>query len=439
MTANDLGHSGSGTPVPLTGSATVGISVLPSPVNHAPVIERSSIVLSANSILENGFTSVSGAFSDPDATDAHTVTINWGDGSAATMLNLAPGVLNFASISHQYRDDNPTGTAVDTIPMQITVSDGLASASASTSIIVKNVAPVVDQGSVSISAGPDSDTQAKDVVKLSARFTDAGLLDTHTVVVNWGDGTTSDSSTKPADFAALQTSGGGAGAFTATHQYATGGVFKVTFTVMDDDTGSSVTNTQEAWVSGMRVDPTTGQLQIIGTSGRDHITIKPNNDNTLLSVSAKWNQGGAGAQDGKEVLIARSAVKDIFVALGKGNDFLDVHNRITLPTEIHGGAGKDQLSGGSGDDLIDGGAGDDTIAGNDGDDTLLGRGGKDNVKGGNGNDAISGGRGDDDLDGGAGKDVVIGGRGADKINGGNDNSGDLMIGGRVTLELTRWR
>ena len=53
-----------------------------------------------------------GTFADPGTLDVHTVTINWGDGSSHTVLNLAVGARTY-SASHQYLDDNPTGTASD--------------------------------------------------------------------------------------------------------------------------------------------------------------------------------------------------------------------------------------------------------------------------------------------------------------------------------------
>jgi hypothetical protein len=41
--------------------------------------------------------SVSGSFADPGTLDTHVVTINWGDGSANTVLNLAAGVTTFST------------------------------------------------------------------------------------------------------------------------------------------------------------------------------------------------------------------------------------------------------------------------------------------------------------------------------------------------------
>ncbi|HEV3443853.1 MAG TPA: SdrD B-like domain-containing protein, partial [Gemmataceae bacterium] len=60
--------------------------------------------LSAATINENDSTTLSGSFSDPGVYDAHTVTIDWGDGRSTT-LQLPAGAQQFSGVSHQYFDD----------------------------------------------------------------------------------------------------------------------------------------------------------------------------------------------------------------------------------------------------------------------------------------------------------------------------------------------
>ena len=72
--------------------------------NVAPAVDR--VRPTPGAINENGSTTLSGSFTDPGASDTHTVVINWGDGSPNTTINLAAGVLTFSG-SHQYKDDNP--------------------------------------------------------------------------------------------------------------------------------------------------------------------------------------------------------------------------------------------------------------------------------------------------------------------------------------------
>src|SRR5260370_27076431 len=85
-----------------TGSTSVTVN------NVAP--SNVQLSLSAANINENDSTTLNGSFADPGTLDTHTVVINWGDGSAATTVNLAAGVLSFSGVSHQYLDTPATRT-----------------------------------------------------------------------------------------------------------------------------------------------------------------------------------------------------------------------------------------------------------------------------------------------------------------------------------------
>jgi uncharacterized delta-60 repeat protein len=56
---------------------------------------------SASSVEAGNTFTVSGSFNDPDLAQAHTVTINWGDGSSNSTINLAAGVFNY-NAGHVY-------------------------------------------------------------------------------------------------------------------------------------------------------------------------------------------------------------------------------------------------------------------------------------------------------------------------------------------------
>src|SRR5207245_949058 len=119
---------------------------------------------------------------DPGTQDTHTVVIAWGPGEGSTTLNLAAGVLTF-SASHQYLDDNPSGTASDVYAISVTVTDDdTGSGAAATSVTVNNVAPSVT------SLTPASSINENDVHAAPPTFTDDGTQDTHTVVIGWGPG-----------------------------------------------------------------------------------------------------------------------------------------------------------------------------------------------------------------------------------------------------------
>src|SRR5439155_1188553 len=126
---------------------------------------------------ENDSTSLGGSFSDPGTLDTHTIVINWGDGSANTALNLGAGVLSFGGVSHHYLDNGSY-----TVSVTVTDKDG-GSGQAITGVTVNNVAPSNVQ--LSLSAATINENGS---TTLSGSFDDPGTLDTHTVVITWGDG-----------------------------------------------------------------------------------------------------------------------------------------------------------------------------------------------------------------------------------------------------------
>lgn len=93
----------------------------------------------------------------------------------------------------------------------------------STTVTIANELPLV--GPVTAPAGPIA---AGQTISISAPFTDAGINDTHTATVSWGDMTSS-----PATIS----ESGGSGTVAGSHTYATAGLFTITVTVTDDDLG----------------------------------------------------------------------------------------------------------------------------------------------------------------------------------------------------------
>src|SRR5205814_4318040 len=94
--------------------------------NVAPTV--APLTLSSTDIDENGQVTLSGTVSDPGLLDTHTVVIAWGAGEGSTALAnadltyLGNGVWAF-SASHQYLDDNPSGTPQDAYSISVTVTD----------------------------------------------------------------------------------------------------------------------------------------------------------------------------------------------------------------------------------------------------------------------------------------------------------------------------
>ena len=73
--------------------------------NVAPVLSD----VAATNIDENGTTHLTGTITDPGVLDTFTLVVDWGEGAPQTFTYEA-GTTSF-DVTHQYLDDNPTGTA----------------------------------------------------------------------------------------------------------------------------------------------------------------------------------------------------------------------------------------------------------------------------------------------------------------------------------------
>ncbi len=193
-------------------------------VSNAP---PSALVFTAvpDPIGEGGSVTVDGSFTDPGASDVHTITIGWGDGSAATVLRPVAGVRVF-NVVHQCRDDAPTATPSDILTVTVTVSDdSLGSVSATAPVTVTNAPPRL------LNVAVTSPVFASSNAVLTGTLSDPGVLDTFTLTVNWGDGSPAQNFSHPA----------GATVFSHAHAYATGGTnYVINLTLVDDDTGSGL-------------------------------------------------------------------------------------------------------------------------------------------------------------------------------------------------------
>ena len=174
------------------------------------------------------------AFNDLGTLDTHTATINWGDGTADTgVVSESPsgppgstaGADGAISASHVYADDG-------VYTVIVTVTDDNAGVGTDTLLItVGNVAPTVD-------AGPDQTTDEGSVVSLApAAFNDLGTLDTHTAIIDWGDGTVGMGVVSESPSGPPGSTAGADGAISASHVYADDGVYTVIVTVADGNAG----------------------------------------------------------------------------------------------------------------------------------------------------------------------------------------------------------
>ena len=234
--ACDTGTSGSPLLADPKCSAAATVSITVNAVNDAPANVTASV--SPASIDENQSATVSGTFTDPESGDPHTVTINWGSTEGTSTYPVLPGTSY--SVTHQYKDDNPTNTTSDNYGITVVVCDGGAdgntattgdnlcsSPPATTSLTVKNVAPVVTSVT-----GPLGPMALGSPVTITATFTDVGTQDTHKCSFDWDE-------TPPQVTGNVSpTETNGSGSCSASHTYSAPGVYSVTVTVTDDDTGT---------------------------------------------------------------------------------------------------------------------------------------------------------------------------------------------------------
>jgi len=201
-----------GRPGPFTVTVTVrdddggvgtAVATVTVEVNRAPVANAGPAATGA----EGSTVAFDGSHSsDPDG-DPLTYTWDFGDGSSGT--GPTP--------THRYADNG-------SYTVKLTVSDGKLSGEATTAAEITNVAP-----SVGPITAPIEPLEAGTLVTAGASFTDPGTLDTHTGVIDWGDGSTS---------SAAITETNGSGSATGSHAYAAAGVYTLTLTVTDKDGGS---------------------------------------------------------------------------------------------------------------------------------------------------------------------------------------------------------
>jgi len=358
-----------------TGEATASTNV--TVTNAAPTINP--LLLSSPSVDENGSVTVKGSYGDVGTLDTHTVSIDWGDGttSAATV----DAATKTFTASHQYLDDKqstpPTGADDFTITATVT-DDDTGSASASATLTVKNVAPTA------VLSGDATGVRGQSR-SFKVDFADTGTLDTHTVSIDWGDGTAA------ANPAVGET--GGAGSASATHVYTAVGTYTVTATVTDDD-GGKVTSQRTIVIKAVELQG--GDLVVGGTLANDTISFNRLVTGILVSVN--------GANLGTFNVPSTGRL----IAYGQaGDDILQGTSTTTLVTELYGDTGNDRLVGGAGPSQL------------------------------------VGGDGNDNLTAGAGRSVMVGAKGVDTLSGAAADDllvGDDYVGSQDSLRsvLTRW-
>ena len=180
-----------------------------------------------------------GVVNDPGMDTISLCTVDWGDGASSACIPDE-------GIVHTYVD----GGNAYTIRMDLADEDGSYPAVASQGVTVNNVAPTV-------TLRADHVLFENDTFQLDpSSFTDPGILDTHTALIDWGDTTSEPGVVDPN----VRTVSG-------SHLYDTPGRYMVTVTVEDKDSASGsdtvlVTVLQGIFKACVSADQLGGDLKI---------------------------------------------------------------------------------------------------------------------------------------------------------------------------------
>jgi PKD repeat protein len=202
-----------------TKSVSFGLSV----VNAIPgFITLTSSNPTSTNPSSNGQVTVQGIFGDSAAVDTHTVTINWGDGSAPQQLINVDQVTHAFSGTHQYAQPGSY-----TISATVADEDGASSTQTVNGVVV--FPPVIT--SLSSSNPNASNPSTTGTATIQGAFTDPSAAGPDTVSVNWGDGSAVQQLTQVNP---------STNAFAGTHQFTQPGTYTIFVTVTDADGISTV-------------------------------------------------------------------------------------------------------------------------------------------------------------------------------------------------------
>ena len=188
-------------------------------VNAVSPVAR--IVTDPPSIPEGSPETFTGAGSTSFAGDAATLTYSWRATKNGNAYSSGPGT----TFTFTPDDD---GTYVVTFRA---TDDGGMFGEDSMTIIGTNVAPAAHITGATPSA--PLVLTSEEALSFTGNFTDPGVLDSHTVTWNFGDGTSS---------AAAHYGPGGSASFSTSHAYAAAGTYNVRLTVVDNDGGVGTAN-----------------------------------------------------------------------------------------------------------------------------------------------------------------------------------------------------
>ncbi len=155
----------------------------------------------------------SGFLADADAT-TYSALVDYYDETGAFPLSLNPG--NTFDLNHVYAEDGVYDLLVTVF------NDGMEYGSDTAMVTVINVPPSIE----SLSVSPSNPYKPGDLFEIAVLFSDPGMLDTHTVMIEWGDGSSTTYITEA-----------GVAEARGPHSYADAGMYQISVALSDDDGG----------------------------------------------------------------------------------------------------------------------------------------------------------------------------------------------------------
>jgi hypothetical protein len=258
--------------------------------------------VAATDVDENGTNTLSGTITDPGTLDTFGLQVDWGDGSPVESFSYAAGTTSFTE-THQYLDDDPSGTASDPYTIGLTLTDDdTGEGTGSTTVTVSNVAPTVE-------VSPQTRTvwYSDSVTPVAIVVTDASPADTLSVTTSWSvDGVNfvpglPDVGTITAGIALSgPTTGMGSLSLNlAGIADLAPGEYTIRITATDDDDGST---DQDVTLVVMREDAIVTYTGVLNAS-----TITPAEDDALIFLAATIQD----ARDGETGDITNARVRFI--------------------------------------------------------------------------------------------------------------------------------
>lgn len=201
----------------------------PLPVNSSVVYnddENAVVNFPAVVVMVNCLPPVADAGADKSVAEGSSVLLD-GSGShdpdgivtSYAWSGADAGVGTLSNAGNAIATYNGLDDGADAVTLTVTDDNGLTDDD-STTVTVQNVAP-----SLTLTSCPIAPNAVNTDVSFTGTFTDPGTLDTHSMSVNWGDGTTT-----PVP--------GVSSPVGATHQYTAAGIYDIAVTVTDDDGGT---------------------------------------------------------------------------------------------------------------------------------------------------------------------------------------------------------